>query len=30
MAWTQLQPYGAAPLNRVLRRIVYALIIDGN
>ncbi len=30
MAWTQLQPYGAVPLNRVLRRLVYDAIIDGN
>ncbi len=26
MAWTQLQPYGGAPLNRILRRIVYDAI----
>ena len=30
MAWTQLQPFGAAPLDRVLRPIVYEAIIDGN
>ncbi len=30
MAWTQLQPYGAAPLNGILRPIVYEAIIDGN
>jgi len=26
MAWTQLRPYGGAPLNRILRRIVYDAI----
>ena len=28
MAWTQLQPYGAAPLDRLLRPLVYEAIID--
>ncbi|MDE0074510.1 MAG: serine hydrolase [Gammaproteobacteria bacterium] len=27
MAWTQLQPYGAAPLDRLLRPLVYEAII---
>lgn len=30
MAWTQLQPYGAAPLSAVLRPFVYEAIINGN
>ena len=30
MAWTQLQPFGAAPLSSLLRPIVYEAIIDGN
>ena len=30
MAWTQLQPFGAAPVDRILRPIVYGAIIDGN
>ena len=30
MAWTQLQPFGAAPLSSVLRPIVYEAILDGN
>ena len=29
-AWTQLQPFGAAPVDRLLRPIVYEAIIDGN
>ena len=29
-AWTQLQPYGMAPVDRLLRPIVYEAIIDGN
>ncbi len=29
-AWTQLQPYGAAPLNRILQPMVRAAIIDAN
>ncbi len=28
MAWTQLQPFGAAPLNRIIRPIVYRAIMD--
>jgi len=30
MAWTQLQPYGAAPLSAILRPFVYEAIINGN
>ena len=30
MAWTQLQPFGAAPLSNILRPIVYEAILDGN
>lgn len=30
LAWTQLQPYGAAPIDRLLRPIVYQAIVDGN
>ena len=29
-AWTQLQPFGGAPVDRLLRPIVYEAIIDGN
>ncbi|MCY4572021.1 MAG: PQQ-dependent dehydrogenase, methanol/ethanol family [Gemmatimonadetes bacterium] len=29
-AWTQLQPYGMAPVDRLLRPIVYDAIQDGN
>ena len=29
-AWTQLQPYGMAPVDRLLRPIVYEAILDGN
>ena len=29
-AWTQLQPYGMAPVDRLLRPIVYEAIRDGN
>ena len=29
-AWTQLQPYGNAPVDRLLRPIVYEAILDGN
>ena len=29
-AWTQLQPFGAATVDRLLRRIVYEAITDGN
>ncbi len=28
-AWTQLQPYGMAPVDRLLRPIVYEAILDG-
>ena len=30
LAWTQLQPYGAAPLDRLLLPLVYEAIIEGN
>ena len=30
MAWTQLQPYGAAPLDRLLIPLVYEAIIERN
>ena len=29
-AWTQLQPFGGAPVDRLLRPIVYEAILDGN
>ena len=29
-AWTQLQPYGMAPVDRLLRPIVYDAIQNGN
>jgi len=29
-AWTQLQPFGAAPVDRLLRPIVYGAIMDRN
>jgi len=30
LAWTQLQPFGAAHIDRLLRPLVYEAIIDGN
>ena len=30
LAWTQLQPYGAAPVDRLLRPIVRDAVMDGN
>ena len=30
LAWTQLQPYGTAPVDRLLRPLVYQAILDGN
>jgi len=29
-AWTQLQPFGAAMVDRLLRPFVYEAITDGN
>ncbi|MDE2806397.1 MAG: PQQ-dependent dehydrogenase, methanol/ethanol family [Gemmatimonadota bacterium] len=29
-AWTQLQPFGGAPVDRLLRPIVYEAILEGN
>lgn len=30
LAWTQLEPFGAATIDRLLRPLVYEAIIDGN